>query len=114
MGTGKHPRGGTSLSPPRPEGCAQRSVSPAATPENVFTHVTATNLPESADLHSLDAEFGDFDTDGDLDIAIALENGPNRLYRNDGTGKFADRERECSPGTARPFGRMVPGYMAYS
>jgi hypothetical protein len=55
----------------------------------LFTNVTATHVPEAADLHSLDAEFGDFDTDGDLDIAIAVENGSNRLYLNDGKGKFA-------------------------
>lgn len=53
-----------------------------------FDDVTATHLPHAPNLHSLDAAFGDIDTDGDLDIVIAVENDVNRLYLNDGTGKF--------------------------
>ena len=30
------------------------------------------------------ASWIDFDGDGDLDLFLALRNGPNRLYRNDG------------------------------
>ena len=33
--------------------------------------------------------YADYDDDGDLDIYLA-NNGPNRLYRNDGTGRFED------------------------
>lgn len=39
-------------------------------------------------MHSLDAAFGDVDKDGDLDIVIAVENDVNRLYLNDGSGRF--------------------------
>lgn len=53
-----------------------------------FDDVTATHLPLAPDLHSLDAAFGDVDGDGDLDIVIAVESDINRLYLNDGTGKF--------------------------
>lgn len=53
----------------------------------LFTDATA-NLPQDPNLHSLDAEFGDFDKDGDLDVAVAVENGLNLLYVNNGAGKF--------------------------
>lgn len=54
----------------------------------LFTNVTSTHVPSVPDLHSLDTEFGDFDADGDLDIAIAVEGSDNRLYVNDGKGVF--------------------------
>jgi hypothetical protein len=53
-----------------------------------FNDVTASHLPQAPTLHSLDAAFGDVDLDGDLDIVIAVEGDVNRLYLNDGTGKF--------------------------
>lgn len=57
-----------------------------------FEDVSSSHLPSFADLHSLDAAFGDVDTDGDLDIVIAVENDVNRLYINDGKGKFHWKE----------------------
>ncbi len=53
-----------------------------------FDDVTTTHLPQAPNLHSLDAAFGDIDLDDDLDIVIAVEGDANRLYLNDGTGKF--------------------------
>jgi hypothetical protein len=61
-------------------------------PSAEYTDVTATNLPQFPTLHALDAVFVDVDHDGDLDIAIAVEYGPNRLYLNDGQGRFSWRE----------------------
>jgi hypothetical protein len=34
--------------------------------------------------------WGDYDDDGDLDLYVSNMNGPNRLYRNNGNGTFAD------------------------
>lgn len=53
-----------------------------------FADATATHIPAAPDLHALDAVFGDFDRDGDLDVALAVEYGANRLYLNDGKGKL--------------------------
>ena len=53
-----------------------------------FKDVTATHLPIDPESHPLDVVLADVDKDGDLDAVLALENLPNRLYLNDGTGKF--------------------------
>jgi hypothetical protein len=68
----------------------------SAIAQALFTNATAANLPQAPDLHSLDAEFGDVDKDGDLDILIAVENGANRLYLNDGKAKFTWKQNAFS------------------
>ncbi|UCD85128.1 MAG: VCBS repeat-containing protein, partial [Deltaproteobacteria bacterium] len=55
----------------------------------IFIDGTTDSVPVDSDW-SLDAAFGDVDGDGDLDIFIANEDSQNRLYLNDGTGKFTD------------------------
>jgi|GEM_PF-514197 len=55
---------------------------------------------------SLGVAFGDYDSDGDLDLYVANVAGPNRLYRNDGK-RFA--EIAVSAGVNRPSsGSYVP------
>lgn len=54
-----------------------------------YVDATATHIPADPDLHALDATMIDADGDGDLDVALAVEHGVNRLYRNDGTGRLA-------------------------
>ena len=63
---------------------------PSAVATPIFTDVTSTNLPQDSELHSLDIEYGDFDQDGDLDMAIAVEYGTNRIYLNDGKALFTE------------------------
>jgi hypothetical protein len=53
-----------------------------------FTGITATHLPVDSDDASA-AEFADLDRDGDLDLVVANSRGANRLYLNDGAGRFA-------------------------
>ena len=54
-----------------------------------FDDVTETYLPIDPEAHILNPIFVDIDGDGDLDIICALEVDENRLYINDGTGKFS-------------------------
>jgi len=56
-----------------------------------FRDVTVTHLPSDPEAHPLDVALTDVDQDGDLDAILALEGMPNRLYLNDGTGKFTWR-----------------------
>jgi hypothetical protein len=53
-----------------------------------FNDVTATYIPLDGREHALDVAFLDVDGDHDLDAILALESEPNRLYLNDGKGKF--------------------------
>ena len=54
----------------------------------VFRDVTATHVPADDQLHALDGALLDTDGDGDFDVVVAVENGPNRLYRNEGGGRL--------------------------
>lgn len=53
-----------------------------------FKDVTATHLPQDAKTHALDVALVDVNSDGHLDMVLALESQPNRLYLNDGQGNF--------------------------
>jgi hypothetical protein len=41
-------------------------------------------------VNAITAQWADFDNDGRLDLFVACENQPNRLYHNNGDGTFAD------------------------
>jgi len=51
-------------------------------------------LTRDQNRHSLAAAWEDFDNDGDLDLYVANDYGPNTLYRNDG-GKFVAVTQEA-------------------
>jgi hypothetical protein len=53
-----------------------------------FKDVTSPNVPIDGKEHALDVVFLDVDGDRDQDAILALESEPNRLYLNDGKGKF--------------------------
>ncbi|RMX06820.1 VCBS repeat-containing protein [Corticibacter populi] len=57
-------------------------------PTSVFYDATATHVPLAPKLNALDSVLVDVDNDGDLDAVIAVEYGVNRLYLNEGGGRF--------------------------
>ena len=59
-----------------------------STETKYFKDVTTTHLPLDAEAHALDVVLADVNGDKHLDAILALEAQPNRLYLNDGTGKF--------------------------
>lgn len=67
-------------------GCGVAAQQPA-TP-TLLRDVTATHVPSAPTLHALDIALADVDGDGDLDAVLAVEGEANRLYINDGRGRF--------------------------
>ncbi len=71
----------------------------------VFTDQTGDRLP-TATLGGSDADFGDVDNDGDLDIILTnsgsspFGSGVDRLYINNGSGVFADQTASRLPGSS--------------
>jgi hypothetical protein len=65
----------------------------------VFTDATATRMPAINDYSSAIA-LGDVDGDGDFDLVLASGTPQNRLYLNDGTGRFTDATTRLPSGTA--------------
>lgn len=63
-------------------------LSAHARSQPLFVDVTASHLPPEFVAQCMDADHGDVDGDGDLDLVLAMEFRPNVLLRNDGTGRF--------------------------
>ena len=78
---------------------------------DVFTEQTAVVLPQ---LHSSSAEWGDYDSDGDLDILLtgATGNDPNfnpvsKIFENNGDGTFAENTLVTLKGVYRGSGKWI-------
>ncbi len=69
----------------------------------VFSDMTATHLPLVAGEETREADLGDIDNDGDLDLVFANvhfaagSTGRNRLLRNNGCGMFTDISAAALP-----------------
>lgn len=80
---------GTDTPAPRPNRLLLNDAS------GVFADVSATHLPPAV-ANSTKADFGDVDSDGDLD-AIVANLGPEQLLVNDGSGSFVDGSDQLPP-----------------
>ena len=60
-------------------------------PSSAFVDATATHVPVEPGLHATDSVLIDVDGDGDLDAVLSVEYGANRLYLNEGGGRFVYR-----------------------
>ncbi len=68
------------------------------TPPPVFVPLDAARFAAGATLTNA---FADVDRDGDPDLFVGFNGAPNRLYRNDGRGRFEDIAPELGLATAR-------------
>ena len=57
---------------------------------DTFVDVTSSSGPLGDVGNSRGVAWGDYDSDGDLDLYVANSGQPNRLFRNEGDGTFAD------------------------
>jgi tetratricopeptide (TPR) repeat protein len=80
-----------------------------------FINVTATaGLNEPASFGAIGLALGDYDKDGRLDIFInGLNDGPNRLYHNDGSWRFTDVTRKAGVAQA-PHNGFVAFFLDYN
>lgn len=68
------------------------TINPGDSDPVPYRNVSSTNLPlNSLAGNSMDAQSVDIDSDGDVDLIIAIEFGPNKLLLNDGSGVFSDQ-----------------------
>ncbi len=73
-------------------GCGQGVDAQERAAATMLRDVTATHVPVAPKLHALDIALADVDGDGDLDAVLAVEGDVDRLYINDGQGRFSWRQ----------------------
>ncbi len=72
-----------------------------------FLRITNCPLVKIADL-SINAAWGDYDNDGDLDVLVTSWSQPNQLYRNQGNGVFEpDPASPSFPALASGLNRTI-------
>ena len=69
-------------------GCALLACSPADASSG-FVEASNASFPDEFSVQTKEVAVVDIDGDGDLDLLLAQENGPNWLLVNDGEGRFA-------------------------
>lgn len=87
------------------------SVNADAKPPILFEEVSEAAGVADVNSNTAGAAFGDYDNDGDVDIYVSssdsLPSLRNRLYENDGTGKFTDVAAARGVQNAGAIGRGV-------
>lgn len=81
------------------QGCQPSSSRPlvAKNPDSLyFQDMTDSHFPKDPTAHVLNPVLVDIDGDGDLDVVMAMELDENRLYLNDGGGKFTWKKNTFS------------------
>jgi large repetitive protein len=73
-----------------------------------FSEATSGRLPSDKDK-TKDVVMGDVDRDGDLDLILANAGSRNRLYLNDGKGKFVDATAARLPAAKEPAAAVALG-----
>ena len=59
--------------------------------DGTFTNVSRqAGISQSTKYYGLGVMFGDFDSDGDVDIYVVNDSTPNQFYQNNGNGTFLD------------------------
>ncbi|MCC7479018.1 VCBS repeat-containing protein, partial [bacterium] len=68
-----------------------------------FSDVTAESGPglDCAGLSACGAVFADLDSDKDLDLYVGVRNGENRLFMNDGSGRFTEEGKTRGAASGR-------------
>lgn len=69
----------------------------------VFTDVTAATLPTGNIAEQMDILFFDVDNDLDLDLFVVSRAGANRLWKNDGAGRFTNQTGLPTGGAAYSY-----------
>lgn len=79
------------------KGSSSRSLVTKNPDSLYFQDMTDTHFPKDPTAHVLNPVLVDIDGDGDLDVIMAMEADENRLYLNDGNGKFTWKKNAFSP-----------------
>ncbi len=83
------------LNPLNPNVPGDPPAEPAPDPGEILTEE---QVAYGGNDRSVESLMRDFDRDGDLDVFVSLQNGPDQLWLNDGLGNFTDSGQRLGSG----------------